>query len=166
MGLNRAAGSGHRKGKSRELEMNNLERLEHEVSSWPHVSIHPHRFGGRDFRYGTAEIGHMHTGGVVDIPFPRLVRDALVEGGLAEEHHWVPNSGWITFQVRREEDVKHAVCLMRLSYLRYQLKRVSNPSGLLEQESEERHLSPHFRSVIAQLLPASTDRALPQTSTN
>jgi len=119
-----------------------------------------------EFRFGDAEVGHVHTNGVVDIPFPRSVRDALLEDRLAEEHHWVPNSGWITFQVRREEDVKHAVCLMRLSYLRYQLKRVSNPSGLLEQESEELHLSPHFRSVIAQLLPASRDRTLPQTSTN
>jgi hypothetical protein len=46
----------------------------------------------------------VHTGGIVDVPFPGSLRDALMENGLAEEHHWVPSSGWITFQMRSEED--------------------------------------------------------------
>ena len=77
--------------------MTHLKRLEEEISTWPNISIHPHRFGGREFRFGSAEVGHVHTGGIVDIPFPRPVRDALLAEGLAEEHRWVPNSGWITF---------------------------------------------------------------------
>jgi len=81
-----------------------LKKLEDEVSTWPDVSIHPHRFGGREFRFRKAEVGHLHTGGVVDIPFPRSVRDALLEEGLAEEHRWAPSSGWITFRVRNEDD--------------------------------------------------------------
>jgi hypothetical protein len=52
------------------------------------------------------------------------VRDALLAEGLAEEHRWVPNSGWTSFHVRSEDDFKHAVWLMRLSYLRYALKTV------------------------------------------
>src|SRR5258707_14991274 len=39
------------------------------------------------------------------------LRNALLENGLAEEHHWVPNSGWITFQIRSEEDLSHALWL-------------------------------------------------------
>lgn len=77
--------------------MTYLKRLEEEVSAWPDASIHPYRFGGKEFRFGSAEVGHMHVGGVVDIPFPRPVRDALLAEGLAEEHCWVPNSGWTTF---------------------------------------------------------------------
>jgi len=99
--------------------MNFLKKLEEEVCAWPQVSVHPHRFGGKEFRYGSAEVGHVHTGGIVDIPFPRSVRDALLANGLAEEHRFVPNSGWITFHVRNEDDLKHAVWLLRLSYLRY-----------------------------------------------
>jgi hypothetical protein len=60
-----------------------LDELERHVSSWPEVSAHP-RFGGREFRFRAAEIGHVHTGGIVDIPFPRAVRDALLDEGLAE----------------------------------------------------------------------------------
>ena len=93
-------------------------------------------FGGREFRFRSAEVGHVHTGGIVDIPFPRSVRDALLADGL-EEHHWVPNSGWITFRIRSEDDLKHAVWLMHLSYLRYALKTATDPRGLLESESEE-----------------------------
>jgi len=37
---------------------NFLKTLEAEVSAWPSISIHPHRFGGREFRFGNAEVGH------------------------------------------------------------------------------------------------------------
>ena len=138
--------------------MKHLKKLEDEVSVWPQISVHPHRFAGREFRFGSAEVGHVHTGGIVDIPFPRSVRDALLAEGLAEGHRWVPNSGWITFHVRSDEDLKHALWLMRLSYLRYLLKTATDPRKLLEQESERLHLSPQFRSLLEPLVPKTANR--------
>jgi hypothetical protein len=138
--------------------MKHLKKLEDEVSVWPQISVHPHRFAGREFRFGSAEVGHVHTGGIVDIPFPRSVRDALLAEGLAEGHRWVPNSGWITFHVRSDEDLKHALWLMRLSYLRYLLKSATDPRKLLEQESERLHLSPQFRSLLEPLVPKTANR--------
>jgi hypothetical protein len=135
--------------------MKHVERLEREISSWPDVSIHAHRFGGREFRFKAAEIGHIHTGGTVDIPFPRSVRDALLAEGLAQEHGWVPNSGWVTFQVRGEGDFKHAVWLMRISYLRYVLKTASDPRRCLDEYSEELQLSP-FRKLLEPFVPRAT----------
>jgi Family of unknown function (DUF5519) len=139
--------------------MKHLKKLEEEVSAWPQVSVRPHRFGGKEFRFGSAEIGHVHVGGVVDIPFPRSIRDALLAEGLAEEHHWVPDSGWITFRVRSEDDLKHSVWLMRLSYVRYALKTANDPRGLLEQESEELHLSAKFRSLLEPFVPNTANHA-------
>jgi hypothetical protein len=133
--------------------MNLPKRLENEVSAWQDVSIHSHRLGGTEFQFGAAEVGHVHTNGTVDIPLPRSVRDALLARGLAEEHRWVPNSGWITFRMRREEDLSHALWLMRLSYLRYALKRSTDPQKLLEQESEELRLSAQFRSLLEPFVP-------------
>jgi len=130
-----------------------LKKLEEEVSAWQNISVHPHRFGGMEFQFGDAEVGHVHTNGIVDIPFPRLVRDALLADGLAEEHHWVPNSGWITFQMRSEEDLSHALWLVRLSYLRYALKTATDPQKLFEQESEELRLSPRFKSLLEPFVP-------------
>ncbi len=88
-----------------------LKKLEDEVLTWPHVSVHSHRFGGREYLFDEAEVGHVHTGVIVDIPFPLSVRDALLANGLAEEHHWVPNWGWITFNLLKEDDLKHALSL-------------------------------------------------------
>jgi hypothetical protein len=133
--------------------MKHLKNLEDEFSTWANVSVHPHRFGGTEFRVGSAEVGHVHTGGVVDIPFPRSVRNLLLAEGLAEEHRWVPNSGWITFRVRSDEDLRHALWLMRLSYVRYALKTASDPRGLLKQESEKLHLSPQLKSLLEPFVP-------------
>jgi hypothetical protein len=137
--------------------MEYLRKLEEEVSSWPSISVHPHRFGGKEFLFGSAEVGHLHEGGIVDIPFPRAVRNALLAAGLAEQHHWVPNSGWTTFRVRNEEDLSHALWLMRLSYLRYALKTASDARGLLEQESAEMSLSPEFKSLLERFVPKTAD---------
>lgn len=135
--------------------MSYLESLEKHVSGWPEVSVHPHRFGGREFRFRSAEIGHVHEGGIVDIPFPRSVRDALLDEGLAEEHSWVPNSGWVTYRVRRDEEVKHALWLLRLSYLRYALKTAVDPKQMFEREAAELSLSARFRSLLEPFIRVS-----------
>jgi len=139
--------------------MSSLKKLEEEVSAWPQVSVRPHRFGGKEFRFGSAEIGHVHVGGIVDIPFPRSIRDALLDHGLAGEHHWVPNSGWISFHIRSEADLKHALWLMGLSYLRYALKISTDPHRLLEQDTARLHLSPQFRSLLDAFVPKTANHA-------
>jgi len=138
--------------------MKHLKELEEEVSAWPNISVHAHRFGGREFCFGSAEVGHVHMGGTLDIPFPRLVRDALLAAGDAEQHRWVPDSGWITFHVRGEDDLQHALWLMRLSYLRYALKATADPRGLFEKESEELHLSLEFQSLLEPFVPRTARR--------
>jgi len=130
-----------------------LSQLEKEISTWPNITTHPHRFGGREFRFCSAELGHIHTGGIVDIPFPRAVHDELLAKGLAEEHRWVPNSGWITFHVQGEKDLAHALWLMRLSYLRYALKAAPEARELFARESREMHLDAKLESVLEQFLP-------------
>jgi Family of unknown function (DUF5519) len=136
--------------------MNCARLLEDEISTWPNVSVGPHRFGGKEFRIGgSAEVGHVHTDGVVDIPFPRSVRDALLIEGLAEQHCWLPNSGWITFPMRSDQDLKHALWLMRLSYLRYALKADADPRTLLGQLREELCLSPQLASLLERYVPGS-----------
>lgn len=131
--------------------MGYLRELENAVSAWPNVSVHPHRFGGREFRFGKAEIGHLHSNGTLDIPFPRSVRDALIEEGQAEGHRWVPDSGWTTFRVRSAADLAHAIELMRMSYVRYALKSASDPRQFLRHESESLHLGPRFISLLERL---------------
>ena len=77
--------------------MQQLKNLEDIVASWLQISVHPHRFGGREFHFGNGEVGHVHNGGIVDTPFPRSVRDALLAEGLAEEHQGVPIQAGLHF---------------------------------------------------------------------
>ncbi len=69
--------------------MKHLKKLEEEVSAWPAGGIGSPTpiWRQEEFRFASAEIGHVHVGGVVDIRVPRSIRDALLAEGLAEEHH-------------------------------------------------------------------------------
>jgi Family of unknown function (DUF5519) len=140
--------------------MQPLKRLEETVASWSRISVYPHRFGGREFRFANAEVGHVHNGGVVDIPFPRSIRNALLTEGLAEEHRWVPNSGWVTFRVRSDKDLQHGIWLMRLSYFRYALKTARDPRELFVEASRELQLTARFESLLEQFVPLAKNQDL------
>jgi hypothetical protein len=105
---------------------NQAQMIEHEVLSWQGVVAHPHRYGGTEYRLGKREIGHVHGGYLVDVPFPKKVRDGVVASGRAEPHHILPGSGWVSFYMREPADVGRAVDLLRLSY-RLALKQKSHP---------------------------------------
>jgi hypothetical protein len=94
------------------------ERIEHEVGSWEGVSVVEHRFGGVEFRHGRREIGHLHGRRWADIRFPKPVGDMLVETGRAQPHHVLPNTGWVSKQIRSGDDLDEAVELFRLAYER------------------------------------------------
>jgi Family of unknown function (DUF5519) len=136
-----------------------LKKLEEIVAAWPGITVHTHRFGGREFRLGNAEVGHMHECGLVDIPFPRSIRDALLAEGLAEAHRWVPDSGWATFFARSDKDLQHAEWLMRLSYFRYALKTAADPHKLFAEASRELQLTARFNELLEQFLPATKHEA-------
>ena len=84
--------------------------------SWDGIEAHPHRFGGTEFRIGKREIGHIHGDSLVDIPFPKKVRDEIVAAGEAEPHHILPETGWVSFYLREESDVERAIALLKRSY--------------------------------------------------
>lgn len=84
--------------------------------TWEGVEAHPHRFGGTEFRIGRREIGHIHGDYLVDIPFPKKVRDEIVAAGEAEPHHILPETGWISFYLRTEDDIANAIGLLNRSY--------------------------------------------------
>ncbi len=86
------------------------------IRAWEGVSTAPHRFGGLEYRLGTRELGHIHGDHLVDIPFPTKIRDEIVAAGLAEPHHILPETGWVSRFLREPEDVQTAIDLLRRSY--------------------------------------------------
>ena len=91
-------------------------RITEAVTSWPGVTVQPHRFGGVEYAIGRREIGHIHGDHLVDIPFPKRVRDEIVAAGRAGPHHILPETGWVSFYLRQETDVEQAIALLRESY--------------------------------------------------
>jgi hypothetical protein len=107
---------------------NIVARIRSEVASWDGVSIHPHRFGGIEFRLGGRELGHLHGERWVDLPFTRRIRDMLVETGRASPHHVLPHTGWVSRQISSEEDVGDVIELFRLAYERARVAQVVRES--------------------------------------
>jgi len=111
------------------------EAIDREVASWNGVEGRPHRFGGREYRVGRREIGHVHGDHLVDVPLPRRERDRVVREGRAEPHHILPESGWVSLFLRTDEDVARGIELLRLSYdlaLDQRRKRQAADPGLSE----------------------------------
>jgi len=92
------------------------ERITKTVTSWEGVTAQPHRFSGVEYVIGKREIGHIHGDHLVDIPFPKKVRDEIVAAGRAEPHHILPESGWVSFYLRQDGDVEKAIKLLRASF--------------------------------------------------
>ena len=92
------------------------ERITQTVISWEGVTAKPHRFGGVEYTIGKREIGHIHGDHLVDIPFPKKVRDEIVDAGRAQPHHIMPETGWISFYLREDGDVEKAIKLLGKSF--------------------------------------------------
>ena len=114
-------------------------RIAREVLSWPGVTAEPHRFGGVELQLGRRELGHLHGDGLADLPFPVKVREELVAAGRAELHHVLPDTGWVSYWIRRPEDVAGALDLFRLAYDRaVQSPRHADRAAVAETEASER----------------------------
>ena len=87
--------------KSEKQTIKNSERIQAALLEQEGVTAHPHRFGGTEYRLAKREIGHVHGERLVDIPFPKPVRDEVIASGLAEPHHLLPESGWISLYLRQ-----------------------------------------------------------------
>lgn len=105
------------------------------VTAWPDVEIRPHRYGGLEFRLGKRELGHIHGDSLVDIPFPKSVRNEVVDAGQAEPHHILPESGWVSIFLRDSEDVENAMALLERSF---QLASAQKKAAHGNEEGEEK----------------------------
>lgn len=86
------------------------------VAHWDGITVHPHRFSGVEFRLGRREIGHLHGDILLDIPFPMSVKQRLVAEGKADRHHVLPDSGWVSFRIRSDDDIQQGVELLYQSF--------------------------------------------------
>ncbi|HKL27711.1 MAG TPA: luciferase family protein [Natrialbaceae archaeon] len=109
-----------------------VRRLVEEVTEWTHVAVAEHRSGGTEFQVAPREIGHVHPWGLLDVAYPRALRDVLVEEGHTGAHHVLSESGWTTFYVEGSHEYEHARRLLRLAYLYHVTVLKGTPAGAEE----------------------------------
>ena len=143
-----------------------VENLIDAASEWPGITVGPHRFNAVEFLLDDYEIGHVHrAGGMLDINFPKRLRDALVEEGRTGEHHVVPNSGWTSYRLRGDDDLEGGRWLLRVSYLYRALTQRRKPIGeaVLEvvdvaTELDDLDVSERVRAVFENVVELSSLR--------
>ena len=99
-----------------------MSAIEAEVRRWPGMRTGVHRLGGIGFFFRGKESSHIHGNGLLDCFVGRPNRDELVRDRRALPHHIFPRSGWISFWIRDEDDVRPALELIRLAAYRQNAK--------------------------------------------
>ena len=94
------------------------EVVKRELLGWPGVTVHDHRFGGIEFRVNGREMGHMHGDELADLPFPKDVGKKLIAQGKASPHHFIPQSGWISYFINGAADILGLIELFCMQYER------------------------------------------------
>ena len=89
--------------------------IEATVRSWPEMRVGVHRLGGIGFFFRDKESSHIHGNGLLDCFVGRANRERLIASGHALPHHVFPNSGWISFWIEDEKDVKAAMEIIRIA---------------------------------------------------
>jgi hypothetical protein len=92
-----------------------MSEIESAVRGWPGMRVGIHRLGGLGFFRRGRESSHVHGNGLLDCFVGRANRERLVTAGRALPHHVFPNSGWVSFWIRDEEDVEAAIELIRIA---------------------------------------------------
>ena len=93
-------------------------RIQHEVGSWPDVRVDVYGGGMIFFHVGRREIGHLHGNRLADLPVPVRIREQLVASGEASVHYLHPQTGWISYHIKGEQDIEPVINLFRLNYQR------------------------------------------------
>ena len=93
-----------------------LEQVAGEVLEWQGVTTGDTGRGGLQFSYGRVELGHLHGSSFADLPFPKKVRDELIEEGRASVHPPLPDSGWVRRRMDGPEDAQAVIELFRMNY--------------------------------------------------
>jgi hypothetical protein len=96
-----------------------ISEIEAQVSEWPGMRSGVHRLGGTGFLSHGKESSHIHGNGLLDCFVGRATRNELVNDARALPHHIFPRSGWISFWIKGDEDVRPALKLIRIASERH-----------------------------------------------
>lgn len=144
-----------------------------EVRRWPGVELRPHpsatepgEADGVEFRLYGRQVGHLHSDCAVHLSLTKGLKEHLVGDKLAEPLEFAPTSGWAQFNPMMAGDVKHAIWLLRLNYVRLRRQRLTPlaaaGSALLKAHEEALgDISPGATQLLRRTQARSKPRPFP-----
>jgi hypothetical protein len=156
----------------RERENYALEVME-EVRRWPGVELRQHASAttpgetdGIEFRLYGRQVGHVHGDCSLHLPLTKALKESVVGERLAEPLAFAPTSGWAMFTPITADDVKQAIWLLRLNYVRLRRQRLTPlaaASSLLLKEHEKAlgDVSPTVSRLLQRTQARMKPRPLP-----
>ena len=81
------------------------------VTERPNAGIHEDAFF-----VGRTMFMHIHGSGHCDVRLSKAEQEQVLAEGKAQPHRWAPEAGYVTFVVRRHEDLEPALDLIRMSH--------------------------------------------------
>ena len=93
------------------------QKLRQGILSFPGVTERQHAGIHEDaFFVGRTMFMHIHGHGHCDIRLAKTDQERVLAAGEARQHRWAPEKGYVTFVVRDENDLGHAMELIRMSH--------------------------------------------------
>jgi Family of unknown function (DUF5519) len=102
------------------------------VTERPNAGIHEDAFF-----VGRTMFMHIHGAGHCDIRLSKDDQEQVLAEGKAQPHRWAPEAGYVTFVVRRHEDLEPALDLIRISH-QYFTDKPSVPQMQNQQSGDRR----------------------------
>lgn len=75
-----------------------------------------HRLGATEIKFGTNIVARIHGDYMLDITFPRNIRDEIVSNRQANPHHFEPESGWVSIMLNNANDIERGLNLLKYCY--------------------------------------------------
>ncbi|MFB6346608.1 MAG: luciferase family protein [bacterium] len=82
-----------------------MQELLETVRDWESLTVDHSHHGDITLTVGRRQVGHFHDQ-AIHVPFPRSVRDSVIESGEADPHPYNPDSGWVEVPLEEEADLK------------------------------------------------------------
>jgi hypothetical protein len=130
-----------------------IARILEETRTWPGVGIETRADGVIQLVLSRGVLARLHAGGLIEIPYPRPVGEALVAAGRVQRHHALPDSGWVNVRLERADQVEDTLALLRLAY---EPRRGGPDAPESAADADQRHATQHeIDASVEESFPAS-----------
>lgn len=93
--------------------------INEQIKCLPKVKSKHHKYGGLEYQVNNKEFCHIHSDGLIDVILNRKIANDFIEKDYCEEHHVMPDTGWVSHQINKKTDLTK---ILEVIYKAYDLR--------------------------------------------